>query len=82
MVTSLAYSTMLRASAFSRRNSERIQSVVLSNNNGCVVAQSEEAKRLGITMSIPFFQIEDLIERERVAFFRQTTRFRTIYRRG
>ncbi len=43
--------------------------VVLSNNDGCVVARSEEAKRLGITMGVPFFQIEDLIERERVAVF-------------
>ena len=43
--------------------------VVLSNNDGCVVARSEEAKNLGITMGVPFFQIEDLIERERVAVF-------------
>jgi len=43
--------------------------VVLSNNDGCVVARSEEAKRLGITMGVPFFQIEDLIKRERVAVF-------------
>ncbi|MDQ3712946.1 MAG: Y-family DNA polymerase [Acidobacteriota bacterium] len=43
--------------------------VVLSNNDGCVVARSEESKGLGITMGTPFFQIEDLIERERVAVF-------------
>jgi len=43
--------------------------VVLSNNDGCVVARSEEAKRLGITMGIPVFQIKDLVERERVAVF-------------
>ena len=43
--------------------------VVLSNNDGCVIARSEEAKGLGITMGVPFFQIEDLIERERVAVF-------------
>lgn len=43
--------------------------VVLSNNDGCVIARSNEAKALGITMGKPFFQIEDLIERENVAVF-------------
>lgn len=43
--------------------------VVLSNNDGCVVARSEEAKAIGIKMGIPFFQIEDLIERENVGVF-------------
>ncbi len=32
--------------------------VVLSNNDGCVVSRSEEAKLLGIKMGIPWFQIE------------------------
>lgn len=32
--------------------------VVLSNNDGCVVARSAEAKRLGIKMGIPYFQIK------------------------
>lgn len=35
--------------------------VVLSNNDGCVVARSNEAKRLGIKMGQPAFQIKDLI---------------------
>ena len=43
--------------------------IVLSNNDGCVVARSEEAKAVGIKMGIPFFQIENLIERENVAVF-------------
>lgn len=43
--------------------------VVLSNNDGCVIARSEEAKSLGITMGAPLFQVEDLIERENVAVF-------------
>jgi len=34
--------------------------VVLSNNDGCVVARSAEAKCLGIPMGAPFFQIRDL----------------------
>lgn len=34
--------------------------VVLSNNDGCVVARSPEAKALGIAMGAPFFQIREL----------------------
>ena len=43
--------------------------VVLSNNDGCVVARSEEAKRLGIKMGVPFYQVRDLLERNGVAVF-------------
>ena len=35
--------------------------VVLSNNDGCVVARSNEAKALGIKMGIPFFKIKNLV---------------------
>src|SRR5690606_12879868 len=40
--------------------------VVLSNNDGCVVARSNEAKALGIGMGVPVFRIRDLIRRHRV----------------
>lgn len=40
--------------------------VVLSNNDGCVVARSNEAKRLGIRMGEPAFRIRDLIENGKV----------------
>lgn len=43
--------------------------IVLSNNDGCVIARSNEAKALGIRMGHPFFQIHDLIERHGVAVF-------------
>lgn len=33
--------------------------VVLSNNDGCVVSRSEEAKNMGIKMAIPWYQIEE-----------------------
>lgn len=33
--------------------------IVLSNNDGCVVARSKEAKKLGIKMCQPYFQIEE-----------------------
>lgn len=36
--------------------------VVLSNNDGCAIARSEEAKALGIKMGVPFYQIEHLVE--------------------
>lgn len=35
--------------------------VVLSNNDGCVVARSKEAKALGIPMGAPYFKIEQLL---------------------
>jgi DNA polymerase V len=34
--------------------------VVLSNNDGCVIARSNEAKDLGIKMGVPFFQLDEL----------------------
>lgn len=43
--------------------------VVLSNNDGCVIARSNEAKALGIRMGHPFFQIRELVERCDVAVF-------------
>lgn len=43
--------------------------VVLSNNDGCVVARSNEAKALGIPMGIPEFKIRQLIKQHQVAVF-------------
>ena len=43
--------------------------VVLSNNDGCVVARSNEAKALGIKMGIPFFQLADLRKEHELAVF-------------
>lgn len=43
--------------------------IVLSNNDGCVVARSEEAKALGIPMGIPEFQIRPLIKAYHVQVF-------------
>src|SRR5512142_2805847 len=40
--------------------------VVLSNNDGCVVSRSNEAKQLGIRMAIPVFQVRHIIERHAV----------------
>lgn len=43
--------------------------VVLSNNDGCVIARSNEAKALGIRMGHPFFQIGELVKKHDVAVF-------------
>lgn len=43
--------------------------VVLSNNDGCVVARSNEAKALGIKAGTPFFQLEKLFPNTKIAVF-------------
>lgn len=43
--------------------------VVLSNNDGCIVARSNEAKALGIKMGTPLYQVRNLVERENVTVF-------------
>lgn len=43
--------------------------VVLSNNDGCVIARSAEAKALGITMADPYFKQKALFQRHRVNVF-------------
>lgn len=43
--------------------------VVLSNNDGCIIARSEESKALGIRMGEPFYQVKDALERSNVAVF-------------
>ena len=43
--------------------------IVLSNNDGCAVARSEEAKAIGIKMGAPLFMIEALVREHKVAVF-------------
>lgn len=43
--------------------------VVLSNNDGCVVARSNETKKLGIGMGVPFYQIKELVRKHDIAVF-------------
>ncbi|WP_312058097.1 Y-family DNA polymerase [Acinetobacter courvalinii] len=40
--------------------------IVLSNNDGCAVARSNEAKALGIKMGVPLFQIKDIVQKHNV----------------
>ena len=48
---------------------ETLPVVVLSNNDGNIIARSNEAKSLGITMGMPFFKAEPLIEKNNVTTF-------------
>jgi len=43
--------------------------VVLSNNDGCIIARNDEAKALGVGMAAPFFMNKELIEHHKVAVF-------------
>jgi DNA polymerase V len=43
--------------------------IVLSNNDGCVIARSPEAKKLGIRMGLPLFQIKQLVDAHGVQVF-------------
>ena len=42
---------------------------ILSNNDGCIVAMSQEAKDLGIVMGTPFFKAKTLLEKNKGAVF-------------
>ena len=41
--------------------------VVLSNNDGCAISRSNEAKALGIKMGVPYFQIKALVAQHHIA---------------
>ena len=43
--------------------------VVLSNNDGCIVSRSDEAKNLGIKMAVPYFQAREMMEKNGVTTF-------------
>jgi len=43
--------------------------VVLSNNDGCIVSRSDEAKELGVEMAGPYFMAKPLIEKHKIAVF-------------
>ena len=43
--------------------------VVLSNNDGCIISRSNEAKALGIKMGEPYFKAKDIIIKNKVELF-------------
>ena len=48
---------------------ENLPVIVLSNNDGCVIARSNDAKLLGIKMGSPAFKIKKLIDENNVQVF-------------
>ena len=43
--------------------------VVLSNNDGCIITRSTEAKALGIQMGDPYFKVKNVIKKNNVKVF-------------
>ena len=43
--------------------------IVLSNNDGCVIARSNESKKLGIKMGQPYYQVKDIVSLNNVEVF-------------
>ena len=43
--------------------------VVLSNNDGCIVSRSDEARALGVGMAVPYFEARHIIEKHGIAVF-------------
>ena len=43
--------------------------VALSNNDGCIISRSKEAKALGIKMGVPLFKVKDIVKKEKVIVF-------------
>ena len=43
--------------------------VVLSNNDGCIISRTDEAKKMGVGMAAPYYQNKEIIEKNKVAVF-------------
>ncbi|MEL0638485.1 translesion error-prone DNA polymerase V subunit UmuC [Marinomonas sp. TI.3.20] len=52
-----------------RPDLKRTPIVVLSNNDGCVIARSKEAKSLGIKMGVPMFRVQEEIKQHGIVCF-------------
>lgn len=46
-----------------------VPTIVLSSNDGCVVARSKEVKALGIPMGVPYFQVKKELAKHKTAVF-------------
>ena len=53
--------------------------VVLSNNDGCVISRSTEAKALGIKMGEPYFKVKELVKKIMYKYFLLTIHYTVIY---
>jgi len=52
-----------------RPDLKKVPVAVLSNNDGCIIARSQEVKDLGIKMGTPLFKVRDLIKQHNVKIF-------------
>ncbi len=43
--------------------------IVLSNNDGCVISRSDQAKALGIEMAVPFHEVKAIVQKHQVNWF-------------
>lgn len=43
--------------------------IVMSNNDGCVIARTNEVKDLGVAMGVPIFQVRDIVRDHRITLF-------------
>lgn len=65
-----------------RPDLQRRPVLVLSSNDGCVVARSQEVKDMGIPMGVPLFQIKDIVKDKQITLFSSNfTLYRDISRR-
>ena len=60
----------------------RFPVVVLSNNDGCVISRSKEAKEIGIRMGEPYFKVKELAKKYNVKVFPQIMHYMVIYQDG
>ena len=60
----------------------RFPVVVLSNNDGCVISRSKEAKEIGIRMGEPYFKVKELVKKYNVKVFHRTMRYMETYQDG
>ena len=52
---------------------------MLSNNDGCVISRSAEAKKIGIKMGEPYFKVKELVKKIMFKFFHQIMHYMEIF---
>ncbi len=52
-----------------RPDLKKVPCIVLSNNDGCIIARSKEVKEMGIPMGAPYFKYKDIIEKNKIFIF-------------
>ena len=58
---------------------QNVPVVVLSNNDGCIISRSIEAKKIGIKMGEPYFKIKDLVKKKIFKYFLQIMHYTEIF---